>query len=67
MIQKIVNSETSPAIPLPVNVIPTPCSDQPSHSQEQSTKRVALDDLRCVHTGTYRGKITAHRQRSVLL
>ena len=35
--------------PLPVNVIPTPRSDQPSHSQEQSTKRVALEDLRCGH------------------
>ena len=32
-----------------VNVIPTPCSDQPSHSQEQSTKRVVLEDLRCGH------------------
>ena len=32
---------------LPVNVIPTPCSD---HSQAQSTKRDAMEDLRCEHT-----------------
>ena len=30
---------------LPDNVIPAPCSDQPSHSQEQYTKRVALEDF----------------------
>lgn len=35
---------------LPANVTPTPCSNQPSHSQEQSTKRAALEDLRCGHT-----------------
>ena len=33
-------------VPLPANVIPTPCSDQLSHSQEQCTKRVALEDLK---------------------
>ena len=33
MIQKIIHSKKSSAIPLPVNLIPTPCSDQPSHSQ----------------------------------
>ena len=48
-IQKIAHLKTSPAIPLPVNIISMPCSDQPSHSQEQSTKRVALEDLRCVN------------------
>ena len=26
-----------------------PCLDQPSHSHEQSTKRIALEDLRFVH------------------
>ena len=46
---KISHLKTSPAIPLPGNIISMPCSDQPSHSQEQSTKRVALEDLRCVH------------------
>ena len=48
-IQKIAQLKTSQAIPLPVNIISMPCSDQPSYSQEQSIKRVALEDLRCVH------------------
>ena len=37
-------------------------SNQPSHSQVQSTKRDAMEDLR-MYTPR---KITAHRQRSVL-
>ena len=48
-IQKTAQLKTSQAIPLPVNIISMPCSDQPSYSQEQSIKRVALEDLRCVH------------------
>ena len=29
-----------------IEVMTTRCSDQPSHSQEQAEKRVALEDLR---------------------
>ena len=49
MIQKIVYSKKSSAVPLPFNVIPMPCSDQPSHFQEQATKSVVLEDLRCLN------------------
>ena len=41
-IQKIVQSKKCSAVPLPV---PTPPSNQISDSQEQATKRVALEDF----------------------
>ena len=45
-IKKIVHSKKSSAFPLPVNVISTPSLNQLSYSQEQATKRVALENLR---------------------
>ena len=49
--KKIVHSKKSSAFPLQVNVISTPSLNQLSYSQEQATKRVALENLRAsVHS-----------------
>ena len=46
-IQKIAQSKKCSAVPLPV---PTPSPNQLSDSEEQATKRVALEDFRALVT-----------------